>query len=157
MSNTPVITRSGEGALLDILGTRTRFLCSAEQTDNAWSLMEVTLPKHSGAPPHAHPWGEAYYVVAGEVGFLVDGKPQRLAAGDFLFAPANTEHAFEGLSEEPARVVIFDAPAHAGGFFREVDQHVKAMPDDLGKMLEIGERHGVRFSPPADAQGAQRP
>ncbi|MCC2970711.1 cupin domain-containing protein [Massilia sp. IC2-476] len=148
MSNQAVITRQGEGDALRILGTQTRFLCTAAQTGNQWSLMEVTLPKGSGAPPHAHPWGEAYYVVSGEVGFLVGGERHLMRAGDFLYAPADTEHAFEGQSDTPARVIIFDAPAHAETFFREVDAHVRNMPADLDKMLAIGERHQVRFSPP---------
>lgn len=148
MSNKPVITRQGDGEALRILGTHTRFLCTAAQTGNKWSLMEVTLPKGSGAPPHAHPWDEAYFVISGEVGFLVGGERCVIGAGDFLYAPADTEHAFEGLSETPARVIIFDAPAHAETFFREVDANVRNMPADLDKMLAIGDRHQVRFSPP---------
>lgn len=144
----PVITRRGDGESLSILGTRARFLCTAEQTGEAWSLMEAVLPKHAGAPPHAHPWDEAYYVVAGEVKFMVGDEEYLVGAGDFLYAPADTLHAFEGVSDEAARVIIFDAPAHAAGFFREVDAQVKTMPDDLGKMLDIGARHQVRFAQP---------
>ena len=144
----PIITRSTDGGVLHILGTQARFLCTAEQTGKKWSLMEVSLPKAAGAPPHSHPWDEAYFVLAGEVRFLVDGTAHLLGAGDFLYAPANTVHAFEGHSEETARVIIFDAPAHAETFFREVDAGVKSMPADLDKMLAIGERHQVRFAPP---------
>ena len=143
-----VITRRGDGESLSILGTRARFLCTVEQTGKAWSLMEVVLPKHAGAPPHAHPWDEAYYVVAGDVKFMVDGEEHLVGAGEFLYAPADMLHAFEGYSDEAARVIIFDAPAHAAGFFREVDAQVKTMPDDLGKMLDIGGRHQVRFVQP---------
>lgn len=146
--NQPVITRRGDGESLNILGTRARFLCTAEQTGKAWSLMEVVLPRHTGAPPHAHPWDEAYYVVAGEVKFVVGEEEHLVGAGDFLYAPADTLHAFEGHSDEAARVIIFDAPAHAAGFFRDVDAQVKTMPADLGKMLDIGARHQVRFAQP---------
>jgi hypothetical protein len=48
--------------------------------------------------------------------------------------------------EEAARVVIFDAPAHAESFFKEVDREVKA-PNDFGKVPGIGLRHGIRFVP----------
>ena len=143
------ITRRGEGRMLDILGTRTRFLCPGVSTGGGWSLMEVELPRDAGAPPHSHPWDEAYYVLSGEIGFMVDGEQYVVHAGDFLYAPADTVHAFHGRSAEPARVIIFDAPAHAETFFTEVDTHVKAMPRDLPKMLEIGARHQVRFAAPA--------
>jgi quercetin dioxygenase-like cupin family protein len=148
MSNKPVITKQADGAVLNILGMPMRFLCAAQQTGNAWSLMEVTLPKNTGAPPHAHPWDEAYYVVAGQIRFMIDGERHLVGAGDFLYAPANTTHGFEGHSEEAARVIIFDAPAHAENFFREIDANVKLMPADLGKMLDIGSRHQVQFELP---------
>ncbi|RZK76890.1 MAG: cupin domain-containing protein [Pedobacter sp.] len=144
----PVITRSATGGVLQVLGTQVRFLCTAEETGKKWSLMEVSLPKAAGAPPHSHPWDEAYYVLTGEVRFVVGGVAHLLRAGDFLYAPANTIHAFEGHSEEMARVIIFDAPAHAENFFREIDAGVKNMPADLDKMLAVGERHQVSFAPP---------
>jgi quercetin dioxygenase-like cupin family protein len=148
MQKQPVFTRPGDGTQLNILGTVTRFLCTGAQTGKAWSLMEVTVPQGAGAPPHKHAWDEAYYVIEGEIGFVVDGRPQLVAAGDFLYAPGGTVHAFEGRSAQPARVLIFDAPAHAESFFRDVDAQVGEMPRDLGKMLAIGERHQVEFALP---------
>lgn len=141
-----VVTRKDEGETLQILGTQTRFLCLPKQTDQKWSLLEVSLPKGAGAPPHRHPWDEAYYVVDGTVRFVIDGVPQLLNAGDFLYAPANTVHAFAGHSDLISKVIVFDAPAHAETFFREVDRDVKSMPADLGKMLAIGESHQVMFT-----------
>jgi quercetin dioxygenase-like cupin family protein len=148
MDKQPVVTRQGEGKLLNILGTQTKFLCTGEKTDKAWSLMEVVLPKHSGPPPHEHPWDEAYYVVEGQVRFVVDGREELIKAGDFLYAPGGMVHSFEGQSEHPARMLVFDAPAHAESFFRAVDAQVREMPRDLGKMLEIGDLHQVRFARP---------
>ena len=68
----------------------------------------------------------------------LNGVPQ-IDCGDF-------EHAFQSAtSNPPARMLIFDAPAHAGDFFRDVDREVKEMPRDAVKMPEIGARHGIRF------------
>jgi quercetin dioxygenase-like cupin family protein len=74
----------GEGEDLEVLGTRVRFLCTADKTDHAWSLMEVTIPKHAGPPAHNHPRDEPYYVTHGQVRFSVAGKDQIVNAGDFL-------------------------------------------------------------------------
>lgn len=148
MSLQAVITRAGEGIPLDILGTRTRFLCTGEQTGRAWSLMEASIPQGAGAPPHRHAWGEAYYVLAGEVRFMVDGASYLIKAGEFLFAPGGSLHAFEGCSIEPARMLVFDAPAHAEAFFHDVHEQVREMPRDIGTMLEIGKRHQVEFAQP---------
>ena len=148
MSLQAVVTRAGEGIPLNILGTTTRFLCTGDQTGKAWSLMEAAVPQGSGAPPHRHAWGEAYYVLEGEIRFMVDGERYLIKAGEFLFAPAGSLHAFEGCSREPARMLVFDAPAHAESFFRDVHEQVREMPRELGTMLEIGTRHQVEFARP---------
>lgn len=57
-------------------------------------------------------------------------------------------HGFSGESEQPARVLIFDAPAHAGAFFKRVDREVTALPRDLDKVRRIGEDTGIRFLQP---------
>lgn len=135
---------------LQVLGTEVRFLCEAEHTDRAFSMMEVTLPEGAGPPPHHHDWDEAYYVADGRVRFHIDGTLREVGRGDFVYAPAGTVHGFTGLSATPSRVLILDAPAHAAGFFREVDREVRSMSQDAHKVPVIGLKHGIHFLPPAD-------
>jgi quercetin dioxygenase-like cupin family protein len=113
-------------------------------------MMEVMLPLGSGPPPHHHDWDEAYYVADGKVLFHLGGIERQVGRGDFVYAPAGTIHGFSGLSQEPARVIILDAPAHAAGFFIEIDHEVKNMPADISKVPSIGVKHGVHFLPPAN-------
>lgn len=145
MSKQMVVVKRGEGEALRVMGADVRFLCAADKTDKAWSLMEVVLPKHSGPPPHDHPWDEAYYVVEGEVRFFLGGQERLVKAGDFIYAPGGTLHGFHGDSERPARMLIFDAPAHAEGFFRDVEREVREIPRDMAKVPAIGDRHHIRF------------
>ena len=147
-----------EGEKLSVLGTELRFLCLPDQTGQAWSLMEAVLPLDAGPPPHEHPWDEAYYVVEGEVDFVLGDSARRVRAGDFLYAPGGTVHAFKGASAHPARVLVFDAPAAAEGFFREVHREVRQMPRDAALIPGIGERHGMRFvGPRTDERQQPRP
>jgi uncharacterized RmlC-like cupin family protein len=88
-------------------------------------------------------------VEEGELEFTIGSNKVTVGAGDFIYAPGGTLHGFRGISDEAARVVIFDAPAHAESFFKEVDREVKG-PDDIGKVPRIGLRHGIRFA----SQGA---
>lgn len=145
MAKQMVVTKQGDGEELSVMGAQVRFLCEADKTDRQWSLMEVTVPLRSGPPPHHHSWDEAYYVVEGEVRFSVNGRDQLVKAGDFLYAPGGTVHGFQGASEKAARMLIFDAPAHAESFFREVEREVKEMPRDLAKVPQIGDRHQIHF------------
>jgi quercetin dioxygenase-like cupin family protein len=145
MSGEASVVRAGEGETLSVIGSELRFLCRAEDTGKAWSLMETVIPKGMGPTPHHHPWDEAYYVISGALDFQVDGRPVPVKAGDFVYAPGGTVHAFHGASDEPARMLIFDAPAHAEMFFKEMEREIRVLPDDLVKMPGIGDRHQVTF------------
>ena len=144
MSKQLVVMKQGQGESLEVLGTRVRFLCTPDKTDHGWSLMEVAIPAHGGPPPHDHPWDEAYYVTHGQVRFSLADREQIVNAGEFLYAPAGTLHGFSGASADPARMLIFDIPAHAEAFFRDVDREVKG-PSDMAKIPEIGERNQIHF------------
>jgi quercetin dioxygenase-like cupin family protein len=147
MKTRPMIVKSGDVTPLNVLGTQVRFLCEGHDTDSAWSLMEVTLPSDAGPPPHRHAWDEAYFVTAGVVRFSVGDDSFVARTGDFVYTPGGALHGFKGVSSEPARMLIFDAPAHAGSFFKRVDREVK--PGEIGKVLAIGEETGIRFEVPA--------
>ena len=149
MQTSSMIVKSQDVRSLHVLGTQVRFLCEGHSTNNVWSLMEVTLPQDAGPPPHSHQWDEAYFVTEGEVQFTVGDQRFTATAGDFVYTPGSVVHGFRGASQGPARVLIFDAPAHAGTFFKRVDREVKELPRDLPKVLDIGEETGIRFMQPA--------
>ena len=149
MKKEAMIVKNGEGEELSVLGTKVRFLLEAAKTNHSFSLMEVELPKDQGPPPHDHPWDEAYYIVDGDVWFMVQNKEQVFSTGDFVYAPGGTLHSFHGAGEKPARVLVFDAPATAEGFFRDAAREIVTYPDDLIKVPEIGARYQLRFLPPA--------
>lgn len=145
MKKRPMIVKKGQAQALRVLGTEVRFLCEAHDTGNVWSLMELIVPKDSGPPLHQHGWDEAYFITAGEVRFLLGTETFTAAAGDFVYAPGGTPHGFLGASDDDARMLIFDAPAHAGSFFRQVDREVTELPRDLPKVQDIGARSGIHF------------
>lgn len=149
MNKGATIVKKGESEALNVLGCEVRFLLEAKRTDKAFSLMEVELPLDQGPPPHDHPWDEAYYIIDGDVWFMVDGKEAVYSTGDFLYAPGGILHSFRGAGERPARVLVLDAPATAEGFFRDAHKEIVNIPEDLAKVPEIGLRHGMRFMPPA--------
>ena len=148
MNKEAIVVKKGEGEELSVLGAGVRFLLEAARTGHNFSIMEVELPRDQGPPPHEHPWDEAYYVLDGDVWFLVGEDEMVVKTGDFVYAPEGTIHSFRGAGDKPARVLVLDAPATAEGFFRDADREIKVFPDDLKKVPEIGARHGMRFIPP---------
>ena len=145
MHKEAVVVPRGGAESLDVMGAKVSYLCPAQATGKAWSLIEVTVPKDSGPPPHEHPWDEAYYVLEGSARFQVGDRHLVVHQGDFLYAPGGTVHAFQGTSEQPARLLIFDAPAAAEAFFRDAAAEIRELPRDLPKVAEIGARHQLRF------------
>jgi quercetin dioxygenase-like cupin family protein len=147
----PIVVRKGEGESMMCLGAGLRFLLQAEKTGHNFSLMEVELEKDQGPPPHDHPWDEAYYIIDCDVWFMVYGEEQVYSAGDFLYAPGGIVHSFRGAGDTAARVLVFDAPAAAEGFFRDASREIINLPEDLAKVPEIGARHNLHFLPPPSA------
>ena len=85
---------------LDILWI---ILVKGEDTGGRYSLMYQALPKSSGAPPHKHTWSdEHFYILEGEITFLVADEIKTGRQGDFVFVPRNTRHAFRVDSETAA-------------------------------------------------------
>jgi quercetin dioxygenase-like cupin family protein len=148
VSREPLVRKKEDGEVLPVLGSQVRFVCRAEATGNAWSVIECAVARDVGPPLHEHAWDEAYFVIAGQVRFVLGDDEHVVSAGDFLYIPAGTLHAFSGACDDVARVLIFDAPAHAEGFFRDASREVRDMPSDLVKVPEIGARYGIHFVPP---------
>lgn len=147
MNKEATIIKDGVGETIPVLGTNVRFVLEADKTNSGFSVIEVELPRDQGPPPHEHPWDEAYYIIDGDVWFMVDGHEQVYTTGDFLYAPGGTPHSFRGADDKPARVLVFDAPAAAGAFFRETSREVKNIPEDLAKLPAIGAQYRLRFLP----------
>lgn len=141
------IVKAGDRKPLNVLGMPLTMLCEASETNGNWSLFEEEVPLGMGPPAHRHDWDEAYYILDGQVDFVIDGETISSARGDFNHLPRGTVHGFKGASESAARVLIFASPAHGSEFFHELSEQVRTVPNDLTKIPEIGRQHGIEFMP----------
>jgi quercetin dioxygenase-like cupin family protein len=93
---------------------------AAEQTDGRLFQL-LASDRRGGAPPlHIHHCeDETFYVIAGQITFLVGDQRLEAAAGDFAFAPNGIPHAFLVESEYAEYLTSF-SPAGAERFFAEV-------------------------------------
>lgn len=139
------IVKAGARKPVNVLGMPLTMLCEASETSGNWSLFEEVVPLGMGPPAHRHDWDEAYYILAGQVEFTIDGEAVTSCPGDFNYLPRGTVHGFKGASDSPARVLIFASPAHGSEFFEEISEQVLTVPDDLAKIPAIGRRHGIEF------------
>jgi quercetin dioxygenase-like cupin family protein len=75
-------------------------LAEAKDTGGRFSMMEELLPQGSGPGPHKHTWSdETFYILDGEITFLIGDEIRTGRKGDFLMVPRNTRHAFRVVSE----------------------------------------------------------
>ena len=78
-------------------------LASGDDTGGRHSLMYELMPKGSGPGPHKHTWSdETYYILDGEITFLVGDDMHTARKGDYVFVPRDTRHAFRVDTETAA-------------------------------------------------------
>jgi mannose-6-phosphate isomerase-like protein (cupin superfamily) len=85
--------------------------------------MDRTLPPGGRMPPaHRHSGNEeAYFVLAGDITFVLDGRTTTHGAETFVLVPAGAGHTFGNTSDAPARLLVIHSPA-LDGYFAELEQ-----------------------------------
>src|SRR5215204_5953792 len=88
-------------------------------TGGTLAIYEFAMPPATAGPPlHLHRgWDEAFYVLAGEVTFLIDGRTSVAPAGSFVFVPRGVLHTFWNEGAVPARQLTVFTPAGIEDYF----------------------------------------
>lgn len=139
-----------------LLGTLVTLRADAAATGGAFSLVEIAVAPGQRTPPHHHEDAESFYVLEGEVTFVLDGRPVTKGPGGFVHVPGGTTHAFRNASADTSRMLGLNAP---GGphqrFFEEVGEPVAtadAFPPlsapDVPGLVAAGARNGITILPP---------
>jgi mannose-6-phosphate isomerase-like protein (cupin superfamily) len=82
--------------------------------EDRFSLVEYEAKAGApGPPPHIHNSNdEAFYILEGEVDFMLEGTTTRLTDGGFVLVPAGERHTFVNAGSGLARWVGIFAPGH---------------------------------------------
>lgn len=124
-----------------------------------YCLIEAVVPPGLGAPPNHHAGEtEAFFVLDGEVEFMINGDVRRVGAGGYVPIPDGALHAFAAVGQRAARVLILNAPGHMHArFFREIGEPVDdatrapsppSGPPDLDKVLAAARDAGMTIKAP---------
>src|SRR6266849_1824091 len=97
----------GQGHRLEARGSEMFFKAVASTTHGRFSLMERSLPPGGRLPPpHSHgEMEEAYFILDGEVTFLLASEELRRGRETFVLVPAGRAHTFGNTSDAPARLL----------------------------------------------------
>jgi quercetin dioxygenase-like cupin family protein len=113
----------------NVLNILMDFHAFPSEVDGKYCLVECVVPVGAGAPPNHHAGEtEAFYILEGQVGFMIQGEDRLAKAGDFVPIPDGAVHAFQAVGDTPARLLILNSPGHMHeAFFTGIGE---ALPDD---------------------------
>jgi mannose-6-phosphate isomerase-like protein (cupin superfamily) len=111
-----VVVRAGEGKLVG----NVEFLARSDDTPR-FNFAVITIQPHGDGPgEHAHvAEDDSFYMLEGELVFVVDGEEIIAGPGTFLLVPPDVPHSFHNRSDQVARFVNVHAPA---GFDRRLEE-----------------------------------
>jgi quercetin dioxygenase-like cupin family protein len=146
---TPLALGPKEGEALWSVGALTTVKATADQTAEAYAIIEDLAPKGSGTPLHRHQEDdEAFYVLEGKLTFyLGDDAPLHASPGSFVHIPGGTVHAFR-VDSETARYLIITTPQHMR-FYRAISEPAQTRsippeaPLDMAMIGAACEAYGV--------------
>jgi quercetin dioxygenase-like cupin family protein len=135
-------------------GDTYRFLVTGEETGGAYFAMEAFVPPGGGPPPHIHTnEDETFYVVEGQVEFLLGDETLQAGVGDFVNVPRGRVHRFVNTGSEAMRMILTFTPAGIEKFFEETLERALdptlPPPDNVDEVAaryaEAAPRYGMEF------------
>jgi quercetin dioxygenase-like cupin family protein len=94
-------------------------LAASSDTDGAFDLVESKMRKGTEPPPHVHDReDELFYILAGRIKVFADAKVFTVSAGESVFLPRKSPHAYLIESDE-CHLLALITP---GGFFNAINK-----------------------------------
>ena len=154
----PTMNSRGNSAFR-FLGVPTQVRATAETTNGAFGLVQHwEMAPGFASPYHTHHHeDESFYILQGEVAFIIDGKWQHARPGTFVFGPREVPHGFKAVGETLVEMLILATP---GGFERFVIELAQPLGDpitlpDIPKLIETAARHGIDIHGPLPDEPGQ--
>jgi mannose-6-phosphate isomerase-like protein (cupin superfamily) len=123
-----VILTPGEGREMMLGSVRVTVQEDGAHTRGTFGLAEFAFPPHAPAPPphvhHAHE--EGFYILEGELEFLVGGERIQVGQGTFILVPIGVAHSFGNPTDRPARFLNTFTPPRYLGYFEEMSRQIAA-------------------------------
>ncbi len=147
-----IVLGPGEGKVVPVPGHKITHKISGEDTDGAYSLLEVELDG-DGPPQHVHKnEDEAFYVLEGEINVLMGERTFIAKAGTFVRIPRGTRHTFCRVEKKNAKLLaIFSPPGFEQFFDDAVDLDVTDTEAYVAKANALAEKYNMDIvGPPLD-------
>jgi mannose-6-phosphate isomerase-like protein (cupin superfamily) len=129
-------------------------LVTGEESGGALFALDCLVGVGGGPPKHCHnAEDELFSITAGSITFTAGDVTLEVSAGDSVFVPRGTPHAYTNKGPEAARMIAVYTPAGMEGWFREVYAEVEDPTGPpppvteamLSAMHEAGPRYNIEW------------
>jgi len=151
-----VVVGKDEGLTVWSATDRVTLKVRSEHTAGEFALAECAIAPGGGPPPHVHLRADhMFYVLRGEVSFLVEEATFTAGPGNAIYVPRGTVHTFTNPSaDELAHVLVWASSSNFESFMLEFGVPVKkslgppAVDGALARrLLAAADRHGIQLLP----------
>jgi quercetin dioxygenase-like cupin family protein len=143
----------GAGESIRVIGDLITFKLRARDTGGAFTLFEGAVAPGGAEPIHLHEReDETFYVLAGQIEFLIDGEWREAPVGSAIYVPRGTVHGFRNTGETEARLLTLNVPGglHEQLFAAMSQLPPPASPEDGAALIALASRYGTQILPPPD-------
>ena len=130
-------------------GDEYRYLATGDDTDDAYFLVEATVPPGGGPPFHIQTREEeAFYILEGELTFYGDDGEVSASRGTYLNIPKGAKHRFRNNGDETAKMLFFFVPSDIEVLFdalAEMDEPKGDVNSVIEALNELGKAYGVEY------------
>jgi mannose-6-phosphate isomerase-like protein (cupin superfamily) len=133
--------------ILSVVGHTIRVIAGGEQTSDAYSVFELTVPPNVGTGMHIDKaWDEYWFVIEGKFSFSFKEKQIELSSGGFAHGPKGIPHCFKNEGETTGKLVMVTTPSGLEDFFREVHEVSRTGRPDKETFVGIMRSHNIEPS-----------
>lgn len=123
-----VVLKMGEGHVLPLGSIHMVVQEDGTHTRGTLGIAEFEVPPHALTPPphihHSHE--EGFYILEGELEFLVGTETMRVSQGAFVMVPIGTIHTFSNPTDKLTRFLNTFTPPLYLGYFEEMSKLIQA-------------------------------
>lgn len=140
MAESSLVAKQGSGAHYAIGSTNFELRVPAEQTGDAFGVIEFRGVEGPWTVPHVHKNGrESFYILAGNFTFNLGGEEREAGPGDFVSVAPNTVHSFRA-GPGGGRILAF-VPGKLEAMFIEMSQLGPEALTDPAIRAGLAQRH----------------
>jgi quercetin dioxygenase-like cupin family protein len=148
-------TPSEAEEIIDIfVGARLSYITPQSSATDEFCLIKVEMPSGVTVPVHSHEDRETFYILAGELQGMSDGRWETFRSGRVFDVKNGMRHAIRNSSAEPMTLLMVTT-MKLGQFFRDVGRpHAPGLapptPADLEHFARISDEYGYWMGTPED-------